>query len=478
MKRFKSILATTVVAAIAFSAVSCSSFDSDSKKKNKDKDKDSDKKKLEISIESQSDDEVTDLIEGDSNSEKLDLVQGYYNYLENAIAPELGLADADNSLIMTISSNSYYQQSEFQSKYGLLSADVRDYNGDGILDLVTYSISNMPSSSTSTGVVMADRWSGYANNFLSVTARFYTFENGSITFKDQVDSITEMSGDSIGTLIYGVYEDEGCAYIYGFCNTETPETYGPRKTNIYHVEGDSFVFDATQGFYGFGQASVDGDPNVIAGTRGVDFAPTAMGTALTHVNAQVFTDSSVECSGSVLGGVKVGYYETMSNIQVDLYDLSMLRNVFANGVDVLSSRPQMPVFEAPHNIIPEDEANALVARVSAASGVAINFQEIALIDGGGSLFKYSTDSGVTFNIRYTGDGVLDVITSNYNSANPCEDWYAIKDAAFTDSELAIDPSLYSNFLGYCDWNQSGQSNDSVSITVARMDDCFWTISYR
>lgn len=472
MKRFKSALAIAVVAAMTLSVAACSKSDSNDKKKHSKKDSDN----LEISFETESVSENSNIAEK-TVEETGDLNQTYYDYVANAIIPEIGLSDVDSSLIMAFGSGNFHQQSDFQPKLGLLSADVRDYNGDGVLDLVTYSLSDMPSASTSTGVVMAERWNGYADNFLSVTARFYTFENGVVTFKNQVDSITEMSGDSIGTLIYGVYDDEGSVFIYGSCNTETPETYGPRKTNIYHVEGDSFVFDATQGFYGFGQASVDGDPNVIAGTAGVDFAPTAMGTALTHVNVNVFEDSSVDCNGSVLGGVKVGYYESMNDVEIKLYDLSLLRNVLNSGIGELAARAPMPVFEAPTNIVPEAEANALVDRVTASTGVAFNFDGVTLIDGGGSLLTYSSASNVSLKIRYSADGKLQIIDSTYKSTSPCEDWYTVKDAVFTDAQLAIDPSLYSTFLGHCEWNQMSQSNDNVSITVARMDDCFWTIRF-
>lgn len=493
MKKFKSILAVAVAAAFMFSLASCDNSSSRSRDKDRDREEDEDDSEeddsddggqLQISVESEANpwesnngNNAGDAGNAGGMDQFADPTQIYYDYVAEQIVPEVGLADISSELIMEFGNGDFQGWSAFTPKLGLLSVDVRDYNGDGTLDLMTYTLTDMPYDRTSTGMVMTSYMSGYSSNYLSVTAKYYTLLGGDVVLMDQVDSITEISGDSVGTMIFGVYDDNGVVYIYGSCDTETDTTYGPRKTNIYHVEGDSFVFDATQGRYGFGQGSVDGDINVLAGANGVDFGQTAMGTALTKVTFDVFTNPSAECNGSVLGGFKSVFYENMQTIKVDLYDLSLVRDVLDSGLGALSGRAPMPVFEAPNNVVPEDEANALAGRISDASGVALTQDEIVFIDGGGVLFKYSSDSGVTLGIRYTSEGVISVVEAGYDYYDPIEDWYSVKDAVLQDPGLAIDPSLYSTFLGHCDWNQTSTGNDTQSVVVARMDNVWVNVSF-
>lgn len=472
MKKIKNIISFVVISTLALNSVACSN------KQNK-KDKDDDKHNndgIEIEIESTNKDKPdAENIVNDSSEE--DLTQSYYDYIRDRLLPDGTPTDICSSFVIPFQTLPIHQDMEMTTRYGILSADVRDYNGDGIQDLVTYSVDNVSYDQTSTGVVMSS-WNGFQGDYLAITARFYTIENGEIVCKDEVPAITELCSDSVGYMIYGVYEDNGIPYIYGSCNSETRETYAPRKLNIYHIQGDSFVFDMTKGFYGFGQASIDGDPNVLAGTENTDFSLTALGTATTKITLDALTSSDCEISGSVLGGINIIFYESMDQVQATFYDVSCFREVIANDISALDARPSMPVFEPPKNVVPEEDAKALVERISANSGVQIDYVNFSTIDGGGSRFDFTAPDGITFILRYNADGILTNMESDFPTINPTSNWYAIKDAALTDSELNIDPSVYESFLGNCEWNQVSQSNDSHSITCARMDNCFWVVTFK
>ncbi|MCQ2531375.1 MAG: hypothetical protein MJ093_01555 [Saccharofermentans sp.] len=473
MKHFRGLLSVVLVGGMLLPLAACGSND-----KKEDEKSHKDKKELEIEFLDDKDDDVNESESDNTDVDTAeDITQMYYDYINDVLIPAEGLTNLASSVIVNFQDIPFHETPDMMARNGILSADVRDYNADGILDLVTYSLGSVEWDHTSTGLVMSE-WYGPQSNFYSVTARFYSLVDDEIILIDQVDSITELGADHVGTMMYGVYEDEGVMYIYASCDSETRETYSVRKTNIYHIEGNSFVFDATKGFYGFGQASVDSDPNVVAGTRGYDYAPTALGTALTQASFDTLVNGSGNGSGSVLGGVKITFYNSMDQVEANYYDISYLREVLVNGTDVLSSRPEMPVYEAPDNVDPTLLANEIAAQIGANGGSEFVYDNTNYIQGGGVTISYRTASGIELSLRFNAEGKLQVVNCEISGATVTDEWVSLKDAVLTDEYLNLDPASYQNYLGYCDMNQTSYGDDYCSIVVARMDSCWVNVSLK
>ncbi|MCQ2515921.1 MAG: hypothetical protein MJ094_03555 [Saccharofermentans sp.] len=473
MKLFKKIIATLVVFSLLFTVVACEkdtrSIDDDRDERQERDEDSSDEKNPEV------DESSVDEEEESQEGHEASITQAYYDYIRDVLIPSEGLTNLDGSIIVSFQSTPIHETSDINARNGILSADVRDYNGDGVLDLVTYSLDSIVWDHTSTGLVMSE-WYGEQRNFYGVTARFYSLIDGEITLLDQVDSITEFGADHVGTMYYGVYDDEGSVFIYGFCNTETVETYSVRKLNIYHIDGDSFVFDATSGFYGFGQASVDSDPNVVCGTLDYNYGATALGTAISNASFASVTNGIGD--GMLLGGVQFAFYNNMTQVEATYYDVSRLRDVLSDGVTVLDNRPSMPVYDAPDNVDPTELADRIALDISNAAGFTLTYLETDYISGGGVNVRYTNDGGdITLSLRFDEDGKLQVVNCTLDTWNITSEWIAFKDAIFTYAPFEINPDDYQSWLGDCDMNQTPLSNDDYSIVVARMDQIWVNISF-
>ncbi len=473
MKHFKKIMATIVACSMLFAVVAC---DKDSGRT--DDNRDERQEQEEKPVDEKTPDADSDVSDDDGDIEDVSepsVVQQYYDYINDVLIPVEGLTNLDGSVIVSFQNTAIHETSDISARNGILSADVRDYNGDGVLDLVTYSLDSIVWDHTSTGLVMSE-WYGEQRNFYGVTARFYSMVDGNITLLDQVDSITEFGADHVGTMYYGVYDDEGSVYIYGYCDTETVETYSVRKLNIYHVEGNSFVFDSTSGFYGFGQASVDSDPNVVCGTLDYNYGATALGTAISNASFSSVTNGIGD--GMLLGGVQFMFYNSMTQVEAVYYDVSRLREVLSDGVIALDNRPSMPVYEAPENVDPTEMANTIASDIGNAAGSSLTYLETIYISGGGVNVRYTNAGGdITLSLRFSEEGKLQVVNCTLDTWNITSEWIAFKDAIFAYAPFEINPDDYQNWLGDCDMNQSPLSTDDYSIVVARMDEIWVNISF-
>lgn len=399
--------------------------------------------------------------------------EGYYDYLKSTLLPACGAAPTAPVQLFA----GGWAENAAQVA-GILSADVRDYDGDGVRDMLAVVLTGRPIGETGLGemVYAAD------STCLAAELRLYTVQDGEIRLSDTVNGAAEMEAQSWGPMAVGVQEVDGVPYIYGYSQMEDSTTYGARPFAVYHVENGAFVFDHIGGHIGWGQSSYSGDPNAAAGTAGMEILDTPLNGTLNAL--EKLQNGTVEDNSDAvfaLYGTPLSFIAMARDgegIAYQAVDYTQMEEICARGEEVVKAeRTPMPSpTPEPEVTGMEAEAEAIAAQAAQDSGFALektreSRDEISYIVG------YTAPGGTTLNLLYRADGDTEEIRSISviaAGADVTAEWLALKDAVLGMESLGFDPEKVSGFLGDCGFSHASPEDagaNGLIVLVGNAGSC-------
>ena len=343
----------------------------------------------------------------------------YYKYLQDVIIPEYGLAktgtmnwpvaDLTNSAKgnMADALAEYRNEKTGETGLGVVSAIVRDFDGDNINDMLVLFLDREPVSETDIREV-------YKNaGAVVLRARLYTMQynarpanevslrsligtvldaagiqgilrsilehigNWAETHADSwrsVDRYTvyetasielaaEFGGLCFGNLLAGVITQDGVPYLYTYEYMEDYTTYAPSISRVFHVEDGNFIFDDAMGSVSWGQKTYVGQNAIdqYCGANGTDFSYTLVGevrklagagAGRTGKDVSTATDPKLsQLKGSLLMRLNSFFVDGRPGHQTmgtTLEDYSYIRTVMEqNEAEALKLRGEEPVIDVP-----------------------------------------------------------------------------------------------------------------------------------
>lgn len=418
----------------------------------------------------------------EASAPETDSRTAFYEYLKSTVIPEEGLA---NLGVLSLNTEEKESGLAGQDGLGLLSADVRDYDGDGAEDMVTFSIAEKKMGDTSLGALMYDG----ETSCIALEMRLYTMDgSGVVALSDTVNAVAEIEHSSWGPMVAGVQEVDGIPYLYGYCTLEDVATYGASPFTVYHVEKGKFVFDLIDGHIGWGQGSYTGDANAELGTRKLAIVKTPLNDVYNQVNKlRTDGDHAAEENAEVLQKLE-GSAAAYVGMYVESYpdtvtsraaDYTYLREILEKGLEAFAAeqalRPTPEPSAEPESEYAEIEASiaGLVGEIEEISGMPLTLVNEEIADGSYSV-RYEAAERTGVQVVYsTESGAPTRIGVFANGGDVTEEWLALKDAVLTAPSLGFNADDAAAFLGDCGF-QHGSPVDiggGASVLVANAGTC-------
>lgn len=376
--------------------------------------------------------------------------EGYYDYLRDTLLPELGAATLEEKTLPLPSADSNHWETNAGTVAGVLSADVRDYDGDGVRDMLVILLTECPMGETALGRLMY----GEADPCLAAEMRLYTCTGGAVALSDTVRAVTEMEGASWGPMLVSLLEIDGVPYIRGTSSMEDQTTYGAAPTALYHVENGKFVFDWMGGRIGWGQSSYKGDVNADAG---------AQGNKLTVEQEQCFTGSLNALFQSETDGGTAYLAEGFSmlsavtmnlNRNAIVYrakDYTQLSEILERGEETVKAErtPAPTPTPAPEYSGAEAEIAAVLEAVTASTGIELELIS-EHVNEQTHMVQYAAPEGSILSLCYVLEtGKPSSIGVYAKGGDVTQEWIALKDAVLDAECLGFDPDKVEKFHGDC-----------------------------
>ena len=405
--------------------------------------------------------------------------EAFYTYLRETVIPEEGLASLEKLTLDTDGKEDGLAQ---QGGLGLLSADVRDYDGDGEEDMVTLSLVERPMGETSLGALMYEA----ETNCLAMEMRLYTCDaEGAVALSDTVAAVAVLEHYSWGPMLAGVQESDGVPYLYGFCAMVDPTTYGAAPFVVYHVEDGKFVFDMIGGRIGWGQGTYTEDANAVLGTRGMRLIDTPLNDVYNVTQKlQVDGPDAEESNGETLraldgslmayvGMYGLDYPETATS---QAQDATQLREILERGLETIRAErtpapSPTPALESEYAEI-EAAIATLIEEVESASGIPLELVNEEIADGTYTV-RYEAAERSSATIAYdTESGAITSFGVYANGGEVTEEWIALKDAALAAPSLGLDADAVAPFLGDCGFQNPGvEAGGGANLIVGNAGTC-------
>ena len=445
----------------------------------------------------------------------------YYKYLQDVIIPEYGLAKTGtrNWPVADLTSSAkgnmadgmaaYKDEKTGETGMGVISAVVRDFDGDNINDMLVLFLDKAPVGETAIREV-------YKNaSTVVLRARLYTMQYnarpaaevslGSVigSVLDQagiqgilrtilehigswaetkaaswrsVDRYTvyetasielaaEFGGLCFGNLIAGIITQDGVPYLYTYEYMEDYTTYGPSISRIYHAEDGSFVFDDASGSVSWGQRTYVGQNAIdkYCGAKNTDFAYTLVGEARSLAAAggsKLETDADPKLSqlkGSLLMRLRSFFVDGRPGHQTmgtTVEDFSFIRTVLEkNEAEALKLRGEEPVIAVPERPVMIDnthkeEAKAAAESMIAAAGVKMTLSGESQPSASGSYWvRYASAKKTTLMLTIDKDGKITDIEVRGVMAERYGEWTTVKDAVLASDRLGLAADVQAVFRG-------------------------------
>lgn len=374
----------------------------------------------------------------------------YYEFIETLV-PELG--EASISAEIPIGSNTQIWSRYAGEIGGIISADVRDYDGDGVRDLLLLVLAEHTMGETTlAGLVYQDE-----SPCLALEARLYTSVNGEIILSDTVKGVAEMEDMSWGGICAAVQVFDGVPYLYAACDMEDSTTYGARPSTIHHVENGKFVFDRIGGRIGWGQGSYDGDPNPVVGALGREFTKEQWQCITGSFNALEKYEENGEplCFAEGFKPLcRITMQRTNRGISVVLKDDSMLGPMRAAGeAEVLAACTPIPTpTPAPVYEGAQAEIETLASEISEASGLTLTLSDENISETE-HMAWYTAPNGCKLTLCFdTATRKPTTIRVDESGSSASPEWTAMKDGVLSAPSLGFDPDLTAEYRGNCGFN--------------------------
>ena len=419
----------------------------------------------------------------------------YYRYLEQEIIPEAKWAKTGTmtwqvgSLVTSQNGDVANRIAEYKDAKtdergtGVVSAIVRDFDGDNISDMLVLFLDTAPIEETALEPVYKE------SRAIVLRAKLYTMqynarpddeaetvspsqhvladpdpdagipsirkmmlENMSrwveinaeswrmidrytVVETDSIEIAAEFYGLGYGNMTAGLFVLDDVLYFYTREAMDDYTTFGPSVYRTWHVEEGRFVFDNASRSIGWGQAS----HKINLGDNGTDFGQ--LEGSLENGILMTFTSEITDYS---LGAPK---FTTV------LTDRSFIRTVLEEGEGRLRElRGEDPVRTRVVNVVVEntnkDKAKMLAEEIAALSGVSMTLSREAEPQKDGSYWvRYKSANQTEIYVLVDIDGNVKKINIEGTFAERYGEWTKVKDAALNCERLGLDSGVRTEFAG-------------------------------
>ncbi|MCI8951313.1 MAG: carboxypeptidase regulatory-like domain-containing protein [Lachnospiraceae bacterium] len=399
----------------------------------------------------------------------------FYQYLREVHIPEAGSASRQSLTVgNTLNMESMGQLLQPVGGLGFLSGDVRDYDGDGEKELIVIDTVCTMMGETDLGRLGFHKGDEAC---FALELSLYGDVNGQVQCLDSV-YITEIDKQSWGPMIFGVQEQEGIFYFYGYSCMEDIVTYGSRPFTIYHVEEKKLVMDYIGGSIGWGQGHYEGDANAALGTRDLSI----LDTPLEYVyNCLIQFQASPEevqnkLEGSIFTCITM---EPIGNsIQYQAADYTYIWEILEEGeAAIRERRPDIPKEYQQPKQAPgiEEMADQWIYEISAASGVPLT-KTAKDVREDVCMITYQSDNSTM--VRITFDQATQsrkALMVSSSGGNRSQEWTALKDACLSLPEFGIDQNAFAEYFGNCSFNLGNKESGGVTVFVGNAGTCVLNI---
>lgn len=371
----------------------------------------------------------------------------FYAHLQSVVIPEIGLADLSRVSVDTDSfDDEHVPLLEVEGFLGLASASVRDFDGDGTEEMVTFTLQGTDIFNTWTReYIREDMW---LTSTVNIQLDLYVIEDGQVAHKATEECLTYIDGYSWGPMAAGLEMYDGIIYIWGKAHTENPSTYGISPFAIYHVENNEFIRDYADGL-DWGQISLEQEFMEVW-TSGMKINNTPLIDV--HASVDRIPGSASKWPDTFGDRLQLNVWleSDWSNwgiLNAEAADYTGLRQILENGVDSFEA-PELPDnsdWSASTQTNLEEAAHAFAQQVSLSLIDAGSWEDegvfqatYTLADSSELRLKYNTETGKLIQIMLLSDG-----------SQVSEYWYTYKDLILQHPDLAFDANEIAPMLGEC-----------------------------
>ncbi|MDO5415791.1 MAG: hypothetical protein Q4F29_01205 [Lachnospiraceae bacterium] len=380
--------------------------------------------------------------------------QIFYDYLKSDYIPEYGLASLDelswNLHDLGMSSESDYMKAN--RRCGLVSAVVRDFDLDGVTDMVAFRLEAIPHSEVWPEIFTSTKY--YKPDF-AISADFYTLEKAKlhspkVTWKDTYSCLNWLDGRSWGGIWIELEQLENGIYIDSSTEAEDMTTYGATPRTIFHIEDGKFVMDYIMGIH-WGQGSLDRNPNRLMGTTNIDPQDYTF-RSRTIPFEEVNPDGDERENRCVYWGEFECTNRNRGDITYRGTDYTGLRTILEEGTKAFPHKPLPQGGLIPENPAVAEGAEAvkpLADYIAEQSGCVYvdsdsNYYEKSKL----VIVEYETEEYSSLYFRYNPETkkITYIMISN-NSYPVPQIWFQMKDAALSYPGFGLDPNEITQFFG-------------------------------
>lgn len=419
--------------------------------------------------------------------------QAFYDYLESTVIPEEGLASLE---ACTVENGSKGTGLSEDGALGLLSAYVRDFDGDGQKEMLTLFLDTVPMGDTSLG-----KFSLYsdAGEEEAVVLKLCLYTNGSdgVSLSDTVNGLAIMEKISWGPMIAGLQTVEGIPYIYGYSSMTDEMTYGPAPFMVYHVENGKFVYDLIDGSIGWGQGSESGDVNAVVGAAGMSIVKTSLNDIFNAVRALSgnFEEDSARMDG--IGGIVMGYV-SISNSQsgtvtCQAQDYTYLREALENSYETVADKltaeaeaadkaageAAQAALEAVEADSPQAKAEAIIEEISGTMGVSMELTNENEENGFYSA-RYQLPEYSELYMQFSSEtGQLLTLAAYADGGTVTEEWLNLKDTVLKSASANLNQDAVAQLFGDCGFGYGSglDVGDGIRVIVGNAGTCTMMIQW-
>ena len=413
----------------------------------------------------------------------------YYRYLEQEIIPEAHWAKTGTmswpvaSLVSSEKGDMADRIAEYKDDKtdergtGVVSAIVRDFDGDNINDMLVLFLDTAPIETTALEPVYKK------SNAIVLRAKLYTMQYNArpddetatpsvanvlsdtrgvpdirkmmlesmsrwveinpdnwrmidrytVQETDSIEVAAEFYGLGYGSMKAGLFVLDDVLYFYTTSHMDDYTTFGPSVRRTWHVEEGKFVFDNASRRVSWGQAGYD----INLGDKGTDFG---------ELEGSLDNGILLEFSAAI-----TDYDLKTSKFQTVLTDRSYIRTVLEEGEGRLRElRGEDPVRTRVAKVenSNKDKAKMLAEEIAALSGVSLTLAQEAEPQKDGSYWvRYTSANQTKVYIQVDIDGKIDRITIDGSFAERDGEWTKVKDATLNCERLGLDSGIRSEFTG-------------------------------
>lgn len=365
----------------------------------------------------------------------------YYRYLNDVFIPKEQLASVNQIAVKVPHSLDIHRA----GGTGLASVLIDDFNGDGVLEMLTVEVEDISIMDTFWNKVYFEDGAPYDSEkrCLRLLLRHYIYENDQIV-ENGIGVVNMLHGVCWGKIVLGVEKIGGDFYLFSKMTSANIMTYGPSMYTVTRISGNSLSPDYTAPIQ-FGRA----DRSNYLDLMGLQNSIRPDTLSLSDLTIPSYTASVSEIrqalGNRLLCVVDVDSPNGTEDLTYQLTDYTHLReNLKDNG----ANWERIPLPEGYTITLSEDPSGVadLISRLETATGSSFICDHV---NEEGDIYDvtFTSETGnqlmITFN---TASDKLISIGLIGTSSKPDEEWYRIKDALL-QNEFGLTADEQSTLLG-------------------------------